>query len=302
MLEHIDRKYIFRGFILFTILGLSAGCTRSLLVTPPVSTPLAPTNTPVFTNTDTPAATSTPTGSYTATPTNTYTATNTFTVTNTPTFTPTTPPTPVPTITFEDWEGPYASGNMWAGFAVCGAASYICNPWTSNASITTCYDNNPGDPRSGSYTWKSQITWTADAGQAQIAPDSAYGGDYGYPINIASSAPSSVSVWLKSDTANTQFAFYIQDTSSLASGSPLHTAYYQNGTGANYLLTIPTANVWTHFVLPLAQGGGTGNWSFDPASMNWGSILDIGTVFQGPTGASYPLDLNIYMDDYGFVP
>lgn len=298
-----DRDLFIKGGALLFLLGLTASCTRSLSVDSAI--PTGP-SLPVATNTPTFTSSPTPTGSYTATPTNTGTNTNTPTNTSTPTATFTSTSTATNTATntatpiiFENWEGPYTSGNMWATFASCNQATFISNPWTNNtAPITTCYDSTPGDPHTGNYCWRSEIIWSAASNQAEIAPDSAYGGDYGFPINIAASAPSSISIWLKSDTPNIQFLLYFKDTSGSGSGTPLHTATYQGGTGSNMLLTIPTANTWTNFVLPLQPAN---QWSTDPATMNWGSILDIGTVFQGPASGSFPITTNIYMDDYTFI-
>ena len=295
-------------------MGILASCARQLATVPvvPATATFTPTIThsPTFTKTNTPAG---PTNTFTNTPTATFSNTPcgypgntcTFTLTPTSTYTPVGPtatPTGTPSnaIVFENWEGPYPSGNMWASFATCSNASYISNPFASNAAITTCYDSTGGDPHIGTYCWRGIIQWTADAGQAQFGLDSAYGGDYGYPINIAATSPSYISVWVKSDTAPTQFVFYFQDSSSISSGSPANTVYYQNNTGLNAMLTIPTANTWTNFTIPLTAG--VGMWSVDPTTLHWTSILDIGTVFQGPTGASYPAIQNVYFDDYYFYP
>ena len=175
------------GLCLLGILGLSAGCTRSLSVDSAL--PTAP-SLPAATNT--PSFSPTPTGSATPTPTDTGTSTNTPTNTATPTNTNTPTPVPVATIVFEDWEGPYPSGNMWSQYyGTCSQANFAVNPFTANAALTMCYDSTPGDPRSGNETLEGQITWSADSGQAEISPDSAYAvGSYGNPINISASAPS----------------------------------------------------------------------------------------------------------------
>ncbi len=220
----------------------------------------------------------------------------------TPTFTWTLSPTPVPgtTVRFEDWEGPYPGGNHWAGYSTCSQANFVVNPASSGEPITVCYDNNPGDAHSGTYCLHSQITWNT-CGPTQYAQegiDSSYSG-YGFPMNIGSSAPASLSIWLKSSVAGQQFVLYLQDSPNAGSGTILHTTHYQGGTGSNFLFTFTAANVWQNFVVPLTPG--TSDWDFDPTTMNWGSILDIGTQFSAPPSCSAGQVLDVYMDDYSFL-
>lgn len=218
----------------------------------------------------------------------------------TPTFTPT--PTPFLYEDFDNDNGMNSNGNCWVAISPCpsaaGADKYLDDDYNSNSCAVTLSINSTAPyVHSGTNSEAAAMTFTAASNTAlgTFGIASEYGSGCGGSLTVPASdttASSTMSYWMypiTQDSAPMTFVvvMYVNSTYS----------YYQNGTGSNVQLAIPSGQ-WSQVTVPLLSS----DWSPAlPANGTAWGVTYIETWVLHSTGPA-PYGVTAYVDDYLFNP